>query len=427
MAKHKHLTLDERYRIQNMLDNRESFASIARMLGKDRSTISKEVRAHLTFKKSGSLGMPFNDCVNKTQCGKFFCKLGCKKCSPRCNKCLDNCDNYEKEYCPRHSKAPYVCNGCDKRPRCNLEKRIYSARYADQEYRLTLREVRQGLTIAEDEALLLDEIVSPLILKGQSIHNICENNRDSIMYSEKTLYNYVDAGVFSACNLDLPRKVKFKPRKSNHESVKIDKLCRVGRTYKDFKEYVDEHPDAAIVQMDSVIGSKGGKCLLTILFVTTSFMLAFLRERNTSASVREVIDNLYCLLGHDVFSKLFPVILTDNGAEFSNPMAIEVDAEGVVRTKVFYCNPSSPYQKGAIENNHEFIRRIIPKGNSFDELTQDKVDLMMNHINSYKRENLAWRSPYEVFELFYGRDTLDKLGAHLISPNDVTLLPKLLK
>ena len=104
-----------------------------------------------------------------------------------------------------------------------------------------------------------------------------------------------------------------------------------------------------------------------------------------------------------------------------------MDDEGVVRTKVFYCNPSSPYQKGAIENNHEFIRRIIPKGNSFDELTQDKVDLMMDHINSYKRENLAWRSPYEVFELFYGRDTLDKLGAHLIPSNDVTLLPKLLK
>ena len=427
MAKHKHLTLDERYTIQHMLGERASFASIARKLGRDRSTISKEIRSHLTFKKTGCLGRPFNDCANRFQCGKFFCKVGCERCNPKCAKCISNCDVYEKEICPKHISHPYVCNGCVKRTHCTLEKRIYSARYAENEYRLTLREVRQGVTITESEALLLDELISPLIRKGQSIHHICAGNRGSIMYSEKTLYNYLDAGLFSACNIDLPRKVKFRPRKSSHDSVKIDKGCRIGRTYEDFKEYMAKHPDAAVVQMDSVIGSNGGKCLLTIHFVKAEFMLAFLRERNTAASVKDVYDRLYDLLGSEKFMELFPVILTDNGAEFSDPTAIEVDCDGVFRTQIFYCDPSSPYQKGAIENNHEFIRRILPKGNSFNELTQEKVDLMMDHINSYKRENLAWRTPYEVFEFFYGRDTLDKLGAHFISPNDVTLLPKLLK
>ena len=121
------------------------------------------------------------------------------------------------------------------------------------------------------------------------------------------------------------------------------------------------------------------------------------------------------------------MILTDKGSEFSDPLAIEFYEYGVYRTQVFYCNPSAPYQKGAVENNHEFIRRILPKGTSFNDLSQQDISLMMDHINSYKRENLAWHSPYETFEFFYGRDVLDKLGAKLISPNDIVLLPNLLR
>lgn len=104
-----------------------------------------------------------------------------------------------------------------------------------------------------------------------------------------------------------------------------------------------------------------------------------------------------------------------------------MDAENNQRTQLFYCDPSAPYQKGAAENNHEFIRRILPKGSSFDDLTQDKINLMMNHINSYHKANLGNQSPYEMFCLFYGMDILDVLGATLISPNDITLRPTLLK
>ena len=428
MAKHKHLTLDERYKIQNMLDAQESFSSIARLLGRDKSTISKEVRNHLTFKKTGALGRHFNDCTHRMSCERHYCSKGCTDCKFKvCHLCISYCKSYEKETCKRHTSKPYVCNGCKQRNRCTLEKRIYSAAYADREYKLVLRESRQGIAITEDEALALDEIISPLVKNGQSIHHICRNNADRIMHSEKTIYNYMDAGMFSAGNIDLPRKVKFKPRSAPKEPLKLDKTCRIGRTYDDFKLFLAENPDTPITQMDTVVGSRGGKCLLTIHFTTSAFMLAFLRGRNTAASIQDVIDHLYLILGYDKFAELFPVILTDNGSEFSNPTGIEVDEDGVIRTQLFYCNPSSPYQKGAIENNHEFIRRIIPKGHSFSDLTQEKVNLMMNHINSYKRKNLAWHSPYEVFELFYGRDTLDKLGAKRITSKDIILHPKLLK
>ena len=180
--------------------------------------------------------------------------------------------------------------------------------------------------------------------------------------------------------------------------------------------------------MDSVIGRVGGKCLLTIHFVETSLMLAFLREANTSASIIEIMNLLDKVLGIETFRRLFPVILTDNGSEFSNPKEIEQrNTVPCNRTNVFYCDPSAPYQKGACEVNHELIRRILPKGSSFDDLTQKDIVLMMNHINSYKRKKLNNRSPYEAFSFYYGEDVLKKLGCSPVAAENIILKPKLLK
>ena len=204
--------------------------------------------------------------------------------------------------------------------------------------------------------------------------------------------------------------------------------CRIGRSYTDFQKFLETKPESAVVQMDSVIGRVGGKCLLTIHFVETSLMLAFLRDSNTSASVIQIINLLDKVLGNEDFSRLFPVILTDNGSEFSNPKAIEKrDTIPCSRTNVFYCDPSAPYQKGACEVNHELIRRILPKGSSFDELTQQDITLMMNHINSYKRKKLNNRSPYETFSFYYGEDILKKLGCKPVAAENIILKPKLLK
>lgn len=430
MAKHKHLTLDERYTIQHMLDSAKSFRQIALYTGKDNTTISKEVRRHYVVKQTGGYDCAFNNCKHRKKCQRER-RCNSPKCfrrrCNRCNLCNKYCKDYEREDCSKLSKAPYVCNGCSRRHRCSLEKRFYSAAHANEEYRLSLKATRTGVCISEKEALKLDKLISPLILNGQSIHHIYVNNRDEIMYSERSIYNYIDKGIFTAKNVDLTRKVRFKARKSKHDSIKVDKKCRIGRTMKDFQAFMVDNPDMPIVEIDSVIGEPGGKLLLTIHFVKTEFMLAFLRERNTAASVIKIFNDLYERLGSEMYMNLFPVILADNGSEFSDPTAIEVDQDGVIRSRVFYCDPSSPYQKGSIENNHEFIRRVIPKGKSMDDLTQENINLMMDHINSYKRKNLADKSPYEVFQLLYGRAALDILGAHLIPPNEIILRPKLLK
>lgn len=430
MHKNKHLSSDERFTIMKMLNDSASFKEIGRILGRDCTTISKEVRNHIVFKKSGCFGHCFNDCLHRKGClySRLCSDPGCRfKLCSNCLHCSKHCSHYHKQVCDRLSRPPYVCNGCTKKGQCTLEKHLYSASAAHDEYLRVRSESRSGISVSEEELQKLDDFISPLLLKGQSIHHICSGQRDVIMFSERTIYHYIDAGLFTAKNLDLPRKVAFKSRKSSHDSFKVDKSCRIGRTYNDFLAFLEEKPDTPVVQMDSVIGSAGGKVLLTIHFVKTEFMLAFLRDRNTAASVADVFDRLYWILGPDRFMDLFPVILTDNGSEFSDPRTLEADAEGNPRTKIFYCDASAPYQKGSAENNHEFIRRILPKGTSFNHLTQEMVDLMMNHVNSYRRANLGDRSPYEVFGLFYGQKILDALGAVLISPNDITLRPELLK
>jgi IS30 family transposase len=130
----------------------------------------------------------------------------------------------------------------------------------------------------------------------------------------------------------------------------VDRECRIGRTYDDYKKVMADVNAPFVVEMDSVLGTKGGKVLMTLHFVKTEFMLAFLRDSNDSQSVIDVFDKLTELLGLDTFRKLFPILLADKGSEFTNPKAIEYyRVTGEVRTKVFYCDSYSAYQRASQE------------------------------------------------------------------------------
>jgi IS30 family transposase len=249
------------------------------------------------------------------------------------------------------------------------------------------------------------------------------------MLDSKTLYKYIKIGLFSVSTLDLQRVVKMRPRKKK-KSIKIEPACRVGRTYRDFLSFVNENPDTPIVQMDTLVGKKGGTepVLLTIHFVQSEFMIAFFRKNNTAKSVLDVFDYLYALLGAKTFSMLFPVILTDNGSEFSNPSALEFDSNGQRRTRIFYCDPNSSWQKGSCETNHSLLRLVIPKGVSFSPFGQPDFDLLLSHVNSYARKKLNGKTPFATFSyLFEEPWILDKFNMNLIKPNSVVLKPSLLK
>ena len=425
MADNKHLTLEQRITIQEMLRARSTFRDIAAELQKDPSTISKEVRLRFVCKRTGCMSGNYNACVHRFLCTKSHI---CKECHSdrkykfcrRCVMCNSFCTDFEADTCQLLSKPPYVCNGCSKKVKCTLEKRFYDAKAADKSYHSLLSEGRSGINLSEEELRHLDEIVAPLIRQNQSPHHVYVNNKDTIMVSERTIYRYIDTKIISAMNLDLQRKVRFRARKKS-VSVKVDKKCRIGRTYQDFLSYMEQHPDTPVTELDSVEGKKGGKVLLTIHFRKAELMLAFIRDHNDSASVIDVFEKLYKDLGQKTFRNIFRVCLADNGSEFSNPLAIEYDKEGQKRTTVFYCDPNAPFQKGSAERNHEFIRLFIPKGKDMAPYSQDDITNMMNHIDSYGRESIGDKCPYDVFSFLYGEDILPKLGCCKIEPDKVTL------
>ena len=288
-------------------------------------------------------------------------------------------------------------------------------------------ESRSGYNLTEKELKQLNSVMSPLLKNGQSIHHILTNNPDKILRCEKTIYTYVDSGLFDCRNVDMPRKVRFRPRKKKSVELKVDKACRMGRTYDDYIKFREEHPELPVVELDSVEGIKGGAVLLTIHFVLQRFQLAYKRKANDSQSVIDIFNSLYDLLGKELYMKLFPILLADNGTEFSNPEALEFGPDGERRSWVFYCNPSAPNEKGACENNHEFIRRVIPKGKDIGKYSQEQINLMMNHINSYSRHELGNKPPYAILAFHYGKRLLKKLGFERIQPNDIILKPSLLR
>lgn len=412
----KHLTYEERNFIEIGLNDCRNFTEIGNELKKDRRTISREILNHRFRKNPSGFNNRNSLCKNRFECEKFDCS---KK-----EKC------YEEEICMKLTGAPYVCNGCEQKNKCRKIKYYYYAKFANDEYNEKLRTSRYGINLSKEEVYDIDTLITPLIKeKHQSISHIYANHPDEISFSRSTMYNYVNLGVFSFRNIDLPRKVRYRKRKENErQRIRRETAIRKGRTYEDFKEYIGKNPECSIVEMDTVEGIKGGKVFLTLLLRQSKMMLIYLMESKTMECVEKVFQEIKKRLGLELFKKVFEVILTDNGSEFFNPMSIEKDEETEeIVSHVFYCDPGASWQKGAIEKNHEYIRYVLPKGSSFDELTQEKVNILMSNINSTSRDILNGKTPYDAVLLVLNEDILRILGVKRIEADEVNLSPNLLK
>lgn len=390
-----HLTISERQKIREMLEENENCKTIAVLLSKDERTISREVKKRRNKQENRRYGL-----------------YGKK----------------DDTVCKRLQRFPFVCNGCEKRKYCFKQyKYFYEPSIAQENYEIILRDSRIGLDITLEDKAVFDAILKEGISKGQSIHHIVEANKDRIRYSERSVYRLIDRAQTIVQPLDLRRKVKLKPRK--HYVYKEDnKRVRVGRTYVDYIAFLAKNPLIHPVQIDTVESSSKGihKCLLTVHFPTLRFMLIFVLKQKCKDEVTRVFIELKELLGNELYKKLFPVILTDRGTEFCSPEMIEVDAAtGEVLTHVFFCDSYSSFQKGAIEENHELIRYILPKSVIFDDLTQDKAEIMASHINSYFRKVID-TTPYTLAKAFWGDDILTKFNCKSIDPNEVLLNPQLI-
>ena len=423
----KHLTLLNREDIEKLLKAGFKFYQIADNIQKDPTTISKEVKKYRTEHFPSNFNNRNNYCKNKNSCTiKNLCSSNCHSECRRCAKCNSICSQYELDLCAKLLKPPYVCNACNSYQQCRKIKYVYLASKAQEKYESLLVSSRQGINITEDVLKKLDELISPLIKQGQSIKLIYRNHRDEIPCSINCLYNYIDCGLLSVKNIDLPRRVKYKVRNKNKSKVKKDYSYRIGRTYEDFQKFLADNPNINVVEMDTVEGIKGGKVLLTMIFRNFNFMIARLLPSKTSEAVKKELDNIEKIIGTELFKRVFKCILTDNGGEFQRPDELETSIDGSKRCCIFFCDANRSDQKAKVEKNHEYIRYIIPKGTSMDNYTQSDIDLMMSHINSTAREVLNFAIPFDMASIYLGMDTMKKLSFSKIQPDDIILKPYLI-
>ncbi|CAM1660466.1 IS30 family transposase [Streptococcus mitis] len=385
MTKHKHLTLSDRNDIQLGLERSETFKAIGQSILKDPTTVSKEVKRNRQVRESTCHNLP----------------------------------------CPLLDKAPFVCNGCPKRRQnCGYKKIFYLAKQAQKQYEQTLGEAREGPPLNSKTFWDMDKVISDGVKKGQHIYHILKTHNLDV--SSSTVYRHIRKGYLSIAPIDLARAVKFKERRKS-KLPSIPKEAKKGRSYEDFQNYLALNQLDSWLEMDTVMGRMGGKVLLTFNLSFCNFIFARLLDNKTALEVTKHLYDIKNTL-HQAdkdFFQLFPVILTDNGGEFARVDDIEMDVRG--ESKLFFCDPNRSDQKGRIEKNHTLIRDILPKGTSFDNLTQEDINLVCSHVNSVKRAALNGKSAYELFAFTYGEEIPKLLGISKIPAEDVCQSSKLLQ
>lgn len=387
--KNKHMTLDDRIEIQECLSKGMTFKAIGERIGKSQTTISREVKIHME---------PYTNSFVRTD-----------------------------EVCPKLLKAPFVCNGCEKKSRssCPYRRQLYTAKKAQAEYDTVLVESRTGIPLNKESFYETERIISEAVQNGQHIYHIIQSN--NLPISTATVYRHIQKRYYSITPMDLPRAVKFKPRNSK-ESDYVPKWAREGRTFDDFLAFVEDNRDIPLVQLDTVIGKIGGKVIMTIHFVNSDFMIGLLLENKTAAEAASKIQGLKAelnTLGFR-FGDIAPLLLTDNGGEFSIVSAFENDTEGNAESNMFFCEPCSPHEKAEIEKNHTLFRDIVKAGTSFDNFTQETVNLIFSHVNAVKRKQFNGKSAYDMFSFYYSELLASALGISFVPANEVIQSPKLL-
>lgn len=394
MTKFNHLNEEKREIIEYLINTNKSFTQIANAVGVDRTTVAKEIKTNRYIKSNHY---------------SEFDKKGIQDAVSKCTVL---------------SKPPYVCNNCKNKNRCYKHHLYYKAKVAHNNYKEKLSISRQGVNITPEHVEEIEKIIVPLIkYKKQSINQVFINHSDILDFSKVTFYNYVDSGVLSLTNLDLPKKVKYKKRKERkNNNYKREITILKGRKYEEYLDYVSKHPRMNIVQLDTVIGKRNeNKCLLTMYLVETHYMLIFLLNKKTMQNVTNVFHDMKEGLGIEEYKKIFRIILTDNGNEFFNPYEMEYDYnDGKKITNVFYCRPYSSSDKHELEVNHEYIRRVFPKRTSFKQFDEELVKRLRDNINAIPRNSLYGETPYNLTKKKYPK-LIEYLKAKYISPDDVDI------
>ena len=418
--KNLHLTVQERIIIEKDIENGSTKAAIALTIGKDKSTVGKEIKKHRELVHKSSYKI---NCANMKNCSH--------------NHVCDNCADFKPFTCNRRDRSPGACNGCSKYTYCRYDKYRYKADFSHKKYREDLVDSRTGINMSYEECKAMADIIVPLIKAGHSPYHIVTNHPE-LNISEKTLYNYIENGIFrefGLLDIDLRIKTKRKITKkaSNKYKKREDKKYLNGRTYDDFINYTAENKNLSVVEMDTVYNNGStGPFMQTFKFLDYSFMFIVYQEEKTAKSMVEGVDLLEKILGEDLFSEEVAIIKTDRGSEFCDAEGFEKEENESRRTRIFYCDPMASGQKGSLENNHKEIRYICPKENDLKDLglnSQEKANLIVSHINSQSKEHLKGKSPLEVMEFMNPAlyQKFKDFGIERINKDNIVLKPYLLK
>ena len=417
-----HLTSEERRIIETGIRNGSTKTAIARTIGKDNSTVGKEIKLHRKLK---------HKCFLPRECSNY------KHCKHN-RACFPGCEDFVQFTCKRRDRSPGACNGCKVNSSCRFDKYYYDPAEAEHEYRMTLVDSRSGYNITTLEAKALGEKIEPLLKQGLSPYSILQAHPE-IHLSEKTLYTYIENKVFEGLAdigpMDLRRQVKRKMsrKKANTYKKREDRRYLIGRTYKDYKAYTEENPDNSVNQMDTVYNDvTNGPFIQTFKFVNAGLLFGLFHEEKTSDEMKKGVDQLETILGKEVFRKYSHILLTDRGSEFVAADALETDSDGFRRTRVYYCDPMQSGQKGTLENNHIELRYILPHEVNLKQIglvDQDALNTVLSHVNSIPIEKFGGKTPFDVAEFMYP-DLYEKLiafGLHKIPADELILKPSLLK
>lgn len=418
--KNLHLTVQERIIIEKGIENGSTKAAIALTIGKDKSTVGKEIKKHRELVHKSSYKI---NCANMKNCSH--------------NHVCDNCADFKPFTCNRRDRSPGACNGCSKYTYCRYDKYRYKADFSHKKYREDLVDSRTGINMSYEECKAMADIIVPLIKAGHSPYHIVTNHPE-LNISEKTLYSYIENGIFrefGLLDIDLRIKTKKKITKkaSNKYKKREDKKYLNGRTYDDFINYTAENKNLSVVEMDTVYNNGStGPFMQTFKFLDYSFMFIVYQEEKTAKSMVEGVDLLEKILGEDLFSEEVAIIKTDRGSEFCDAEGFEKEENESRRTRIFYCDPMASGQKGSLENNHKEIRYICPKENDLKDLglnSQEKANLIVSHINSQSKKHLKGKSPLEVMEFMNPAlyQKFKDFGIERINKDNIVLKPYLLK
>ena len=370
VSKGRHLVMFDRRMIEDMLRDGECVGAIAGKVGVSWATVAREIKRHRTRDTThyqnldGKNLCQFRDSCRMTSMCRTGCNSRCSRCaSAACNKV---CEKYvEVPECPKLARAPYVCNGCRSRITLTCRHRcwFYDADAANEEAAWAKVAGRQGVDCSPEELAAMVAVVKPLMRKGQSLSHIWQTHGSEFPVGARTFYRYINLGILDICNLELPRKVKYKPRQKRKKGEAPFRHSLEGRTYEDFQK-LDYDAQMSAVEMDCVVSAKGSdKAILTLLLRRFCFRIMVMLPAHTSECATRALDNIEMLCGRQAFMDSFNVLLTDRGVRVPRLRGDRAERRRMQALLRLLLRPAAVRAEGPLREKPRRAEEGPPEGN----------------------------------------------------------------